>query len=351
MHDLYKLLNELNKNQAPNVILLHGPEDYLTDMAIEAVTGHYMEPEMLPLDFLRFTAGESSIEEIAEAAATLTMFSRGRVIMLSDVDKKEHGHDVIRGEAEERLIALINDMPAGNVLILVSKGKSKTKINNAVKKSGAPYEMRRLTHDELKSFIAKQLSAMECDFDERLAEEIAVLSGYLNNESSSGLHDLVNELRKIAAYSRSGKISRADVAELMADDDNSYVFALSNAVKSKNCDETYRILHNMLTRKQSTFSILPIFIFQFEDMLIYKEMHRGNYPLPEIQKRMGGQIVRLNKARSLADNYTYEEIAELLSLMYALGDHIKSGLLPNSLAIELLLSRMIVPPRPSSHTK
>lgn len=341
MHDLYNLLSELFENKMSKVVLLHGTEQYLTETAINAIAAHYIGEEMRELDFVHFTAGDMDIAKVIESTSTLTMFSTARVTLVTDIDAKQHGSDVLRGEDEEALIGLINNMPEPNILVLTSKGKSKTKILNAVKKNGNLFDMRRLTHDELRSFVIKQLAERGCDCDTDIAEEIAVLSGYLNNEATNGLHDLANDLSKIAAYALGRQVCRSDLADLLADDANSYVFALANAVKSKNGEEAYRILRNMLAKKQSTFSILPIFIFQFEDMLVYKEMSKAGFSKADMQKHMGNQPFRFSKAQSLSKNYTYEELAVLLKMMYSLGDDIKSGLLSDALAIELLISRML----------
>ena len=341
MHDLYNLLNELFENKMSDVVLLHGTEQYLKETAIEAIAVHYIGEGMRELDFVHFNASDMDMVKVIESTSTLTMFSPARVTLVTDIDAKQHGSDLLRGEAEEALIDLIKAVPEPNILILTSKGKSKTKIVNAVKKNGKLFDMRRLTHDELRSFIIKQLAERDCDCDTDIAEEIAVLSGYLNNEASSDLYELANDLSKIAAYSQGRRVTRSDVTDLLADDANSYVFSLANAVKSRNGEEAYRILKNMLAKKRSTFSILPVFIFQFEDMLVYKEMSKAGFLKADMQKNMGNQPFRLSKAQSLSKNYSYEELAALLKIMYSLGDDIKSGLLSDALAIELLISRML----------
>ena len=96
----------------------------------------------------------------------------------------------------------------------------------------------------------------------------------------------------------------------------------------------------MLNAGSDVFAVTGMLINQFELILEVKEFKEDAMSMPEIVKIMKIHEFRIKKAIQAADRFTKTKLKEILVQLYEIDRNIKTGVLEQNLALELLVGRI-----------
>ena len=102
----------------------------------------------------------------------------------------------------------------------------------------------------------------------------------------------------------------------------------------------FRLLNNILTGGGEVFSIIGLLVNQFELMYEAKELKDDGMTGEQIAKTLKVNGYRVKKAMSAADKLSYKRLRSILNQLYETDRNIKTGVMEQSLALELLIGRM-----------
>ncbi len=346
-HAFQTIGKDLKAGTISNLVLLCGEEQYLVHWAAEQLVNKYINKACESLDFTKLDAEGLTIDKIKESCETLSMLSERRVVLLSEfppaLGQKLKGFS----ESDEKeLLEYVKDIPETCLLIITAgmpaepKSKKKSKLYTAVSKLGTVYDFGPLSGAQLRSFIVKRLKASGKLCRNSVVDLLIEDSGYGNKEIDYNLYNLENDIKKIIAHSDGDEIVSSDVALTISTNLETNVFAMLDAISRNRKDEAYRLLHNLLVSGEGVYRLLALISSQLELILETKEMRDEGMNLGQIQKQLGIHEFRIKKAMSVTEKYSTEGLKKILSKAYEIDGNIKTGLLDQTLALELFLAEI-----------
>ncbi len=339
-HALKTMARDVKAGEIPPVIVLCGKEQYLVEWSIRLILDKFVNPETKVLDSVRFSDESISLESLMEACETLSMFSERRVVIVSDFTLLAGGQQKGFSEADEAALAeYVKSVPEGTVLIFTCENPDKRKkLYKACAAAGKIYEFDTLSENDLVSFIIKQLKAEGKISSQTVISGLIADCGYYNKETDYTLYNLVNDLKKIAAYADGPEITMKDVAEVISGSLETYIFALIDSISSGHRGDAFKLFYNILGSGENSYRILSMIASQYEFMLDVKELSECGFGMEEIAKTLNAHTFRVKKAFQSMEKYTAADLRSLLIRVYDVDRNIKSGLLEQNLALEMLIA-------------
>ena len=345
-HAFQAIGKDIKAGVISNLVFLCGEEQYLVHWAVDLLTKTYVNEACASLDFIKLDPDTLSIDQIKESCETLSMLSPKRVVLIPEFPAASGKKSRNFSESDEKeLIEYFKDIPDSCLLIITAdkpdgKNKKKIKLQEAAAQHGIVYDFTPLTGALLKSYIVKRFKNAGKVCRNSVIDMLIQDSGYGNKEIEYNLYNLENDIRKIVAHSEGMEITGEDVAATVSTNLETNVFAMLDAISRNRKDEAYKYLHNLLVGGESVFGLLSLISSQLELILDVKEMREEGMSPPQIQKRLGIHEFRIKKAWSVTEKYSVAQLKKILSKAYEIDGNIKSGLLEQTLALELFIAQI-----------
>ncbi len=378
LDDGYNMLkNDIKSGEVPSVILLCGDERFLVQWYVNTIIKRYVNKTTEALDFTRLDDKKFSLQNIVEAADTVSMLSEKRVVLVDDFfyaegrkkkkekkDKDEKSKPAVKIEndadeiieeiatgfdSEEEMAALcdyLKEVPDSTLLIFTcGVPDMKSKFVKAVESSGKVYAMKKLKGADLRKFIEKRLKNAGKGARPEVYEEIIKKSGYNDKDSSYKLLNLENDINKIIALSRGENISMADVSAAIAGNRENDIFKMLDAITTGRKDDAYRLMFNSISAGSgsgdgSTFGILVLIIRNLEMILFVKEMRGEGMNLKECQANISAHPYQVEKAWGFSDSFTVKRLKNMCKTAYEIDGNVKKGLISDTLALEMFIANV-----------
>lgn len=345
-HAFQAIGKDVKAGVIPNLVFLCGEEQYLVHWAAELLTKTYINKACESLDFTKLDPDNLTVDQIKESCETLSMLSQRRVVLIPELPAASGKKSRSFSESDEKeLMEYFAEIPETCLLIITAgkpdgKNRKKIKLQDAAEKYGAVYDFTPLTGAQLKSFVVKRFKNAGKVCRNSVIDMLITDSGYGNKEIEYDLYNLENDIRKIVAHSSGTEILPEDVEKTISTNLETNVFAMLDAISRNRKDEAYRLLHNLLVSGESVFGLLSLITSQLELILEVKEMREEGMSAGQIQKLLGVHEFRVKKAMSVTEKYSVSQLKKILSKAYEIDGNIKSGLLEQSLALELFIAQI-----------
>lgn len=345
-HAFQAIGKDVKAGRVPSLVFLCGEEQYLVQWAAELLTKSYVNKACESLDFIKLDPENLTVDQIKESCETLSMLSPKRVVLIPELPaasgRKSRN---FQESSEKELMEYFQHIPDTCLLIITagkpdSKSKKKIKLQEEAAKYGTVYEFTPLTGALLKSFIIKRFKTAGKVCRNSVIDMLITDSGYGNKEIEYDLYNLENDIRKIIAHSSGDEILPEDVEASISTNLETNVFAMLDAISRNRKDEAYRLLHNLLVSGESVFGLLSLISSQLELILEVKEMREEGMGPAQIQKKLKVHEFRIKKALGVTEKYSVSQLKRILSKAYEIDGNIKSGLLEQSLALELFVAQI-----------
>lgn len=341
-HHYKKFENDLKNGIIKNVLLLYGKEQYLVKWAISAVVKKYVNDEYRVFDFFEIDPEKATASDIIESCETLSLFSERRVVCLPGFAPVSEGKLKNFSEQDEKLLAdYMNEIPDTCILIMTSeKIDGRRKLCKEIASRGGAYNFEPLDERTLRAFIEKHFNLEGKNIKASVIGELIACSGYFHKETGYTLFNLENEIKKISAHCEGDEISLSDVLEAVSGDDETYIFALIDAIGRNEKPEAFRLLHNIIGSGSDYYRILSLIASHFEIILEFKELKEEGKPLSQMQRVLGVHEFRLRKAAGTAGLYSKTKLKKILKEIYQIEKMHKTGVMDPVLALEILISEV-----------
>jgi len=345
-HAFQAIGKDIKTGDISNLIFLCGEEQYLVNWAVELLVKTYVNEACAALDLVRLDPDTLTIDQIKESCETLSMFSPKRVVLIPELPAASGKKSRYFSDSDEKeLIEYFGVIPDSCLLIITAgkpdgKSKKKIKLQDAAEKYGRVYDFTPLSGALLRSFIVKRFKNAGKVCRNSVIDTLIQDSGYGNKEIEYDLYNLENDIRKIIAHSDGTEIVAADVASTVSTNLETNVFGMLDAISRNRKDEAYRLLYNLLVGGESVFGLLSLISSQLELILDVKEMREEGMNPGQIQKQLGIHEFRVKKAWGVTEKYSVNQLKKILSKAYEIDGNIKSGLLEQTLALELFIAQI-----------
>jgi len=345
-HAFRRISDDIRDREVPGLVLLCGSEAYLIEWARELLSERFTNDAARPLDLAVFEEGTYSFEDIKEACETLPVLSEKKVVVAENLEAVwGKGEKWFSKEDRKSLGEYAADVPDSTMLIITAPGSLKdnkkySHLTDVIRKNGRIYEFTSLNDRDLKGFIAKTMKqrgkSMSVDTMDMLISE----SGYMNNDIDYGLYNLLNDLKKAMDLSEGEVVGAEAVAESISGNLEHNVFKMLDAVSQDNKEEAFRRLHEMLVSGEPAPKLLATIANHLELMLQVREMDKEGRSVQQMKSALNVHEFRIKKAKNFAARYSAEELCRILERAFKADTDIKTGLLNEELALEMLVAEI-----------
>lgn len=242
-----KLKKDLSAGKPGQLYIFHGEETYLRDHYLGRLREAILTGGLGEFNRHNIGAKEMSPHALEEAVDCLPMMAERTLVEVADFDLFKAGE-------KEEYIRILSNLPDYCCLIFVYdvleyKPDARTKLAQAVKAHGTAVNFPRQGQRELTDWVRRHFKALDKDIDPRLCWELIELCGDL-------MHNLQQEISKIAAYAKEDHITRADIEAVAAPQLSAVVFRIADAIGEKNFDRAAATLGELYQMQKTPYEIL-----------------------------------------------------------------------------------------------
>lgn len=340
-HAFQTFHRDLREGNFPSVIFMYGEEEYLIEWACKSLAKKYVDAAAVDVDFVRWEQKESS-GDLTEVCNTFSVFSERRVVWARELPAliKKNVRGWSERDTEKILEYMENPNPMCILVLSCCKPDSSGKLYKALKKKCRVYEFGRLDRSQLTAFAAKRFDAAKANADRAALRYLIEETGYFHRDTVYDLYNLENDIKKLAAYRGGEPIREEDIDAVLKGDMDKFAFDFLDAVTSGQKGKALRLLHNILGSGGEVYGVLGLLINQFELMLEAKELKAEKMNKDEIAQKLSMNSYRVGKALSFADKFSEEKLKDILTRFYEADRSIKTGVMEQTLALELIIGGM-----------
>lgn len=341
-HSFKTFSDNIKNNDISDVILMCGTEDYLINWAVKSLVQKYINENSKQTDYVVFDQDITNINQIIDACNTFSILSSKKIVWVKNFTPI--AKETSKGYTDGDIVALENYINSSNssTILVLSVNEINKKIN-LVKKivsAGQIYDFSKLEYGQLAAFANKRFRQAKIIAEPRIVKSIVEASGYYNKETDYRLYNFENDLVKMIAHSDGIKITEEDIKASINGDMETFVFNLLDAVSKNQKDNAFRLLNNILDSGGTFFPLLGLIISNFEIILEVREFRDDGLSLTEIIKKLKIHEFRVKKAAIFSEKFSREKLRNILSDLYEVDRNVKTGLLGQKMALEIVIARI-----------
>lgn len=253
-------LAPLREGEPGPLYFIHGKERYLVDRAVEILRARVLDPRTRDFNYELFYGKEAGASRIAQAARTLPMMAKRRLILVRDADE-------MKGDELGGLIAYVSDPAPESCLVFVAeKADQRLKFFAAFKKHGVLIKLDPLYERQLPDFVRGEARARGVTLQPDAVTMIV-------DEIGAELGQLADAVERLAIYAGERKqITAEDVDKVVATTRQRNVFELANAVGSGDRARALAVLSSMLGARESGVRIVAMLARHLRQLWITSEL-------------------------------------------------------------------------------
>lgn len=315
--------SDLKSKQFKHIYLLFGEEAYLVRQYKHALLAALV-PEGDEMNFTRYREKEFDEASMIETANTLPFFADYRVILVEDSGCFERKCELL-----EDYIDHIED--TAYLIFVEDKVDKRKALYKKVQKIGDTEELKLPDEAVLKRWMGKRI---------RQAGLNITVSAWASFYARTGdsMDNMSNEMDKLISYCAGQEaIREEDVDAICASWVEDKIFDMIEAIAAKNPKRVMDLYRDMLLKRESPLRILILLRSQFVRLLTLKEMSRRREKDADISKATRIPQFYIGKNLNLANNFSTEDLSELLARAGDLEAEIKTGRIKEQTGLEMLM--------------
>ncbi|WP_010531049.1 DNA polymerase III subunit delta [Lentibacillus jeotgali] len=330
------VLQQIKQKQIAPVYLLYGTESYfiqtITKHLSEAVLGS--ETENLSV----YDLEETPIQEVITDAETYPFFGGKKLIYANNPSFLKAKPDKLPFEHNlDSAIQYLSQPVDYSVIVFTApyeKIDERKKITKAIKQYSAVAECNPIRDYELKNWIKNLAGSMQITIEEDAYD-------MLETELSTNLHQVKNELTKLALHvGQNGLVTKEIAENLIAHTETSSSLRLVDAVIERNLHKAISIYKDLEKMKEDPIGLIALLAFQFRTILHVKLLNQKGYSQSQMQKRIGAHPYVIKMASQRERKFATERLESIIDKLTQTDTAIKQGRMEKELAFELLLHEL-----------
>ncbi|MCD6182169.1 MAG: DNA polymerase III subunit delta [Candidatus Cloacimonetes bacterium] len=231
----YEFLRRFPKEKPVSVYLIFGPETYLIDKVLKAITKRFVTPDSEDFDYAQFYGDTAKSSDLLEQLDMMPFLAAKRVLLLRRLDEMDI--------ADRNAIAEYCKNPMDTTILVLTATKTdkrqvawKTIMNNAtVVQCKQPYDAR-----DIQRWVTNELRDRNIIMD-RAAVEL------FSNSVENDYMVASNELEKVLIYAKgSARISLAAVHACVGKSRSNSIFELQNTLGMRDRKKALTMLESMI---------------------------------------------------------------------------------------------------------
>lgn len=341
--DYAALEKSLQRQVISPVYLFYGEETYLRDGILDKfkalVPGEVRDFNMDIVD-----NKDTGLEAIVGMAMTMPFMSEKRLVIVKNAgffkakrknrgDGSEEGNEKEEktDNTEKSLLSYLEEPVNSTCLIFCTDSiDKKRKIYKAIEKQGQVVEFSPLKGRDLNEWIDRRARNLGKIIEPKAMAGLITAVG-------SDLQHLSTEMEKLACYSRTERITAADVTQMVSKTAELSVFELVDAVGDRNYEKAIKMAREMVFLGEPVIKLLFMVARQFRLILRSKDLYQKGYAEKQVAGQLQVHPYVAQKCIRQAKNFTMDELILALEKILKADSDIKNGRQDPMLALELLI--------------
>lgn len=310
----------IKQNQFKQCYLLYGTEEYLKKLYKNKLkTGIIGDEDTM--NYTYFEGKSIEIPKVIEVAETLPFFSERRLILIQNSGLFKTAND---------LADYIKTMPDYCYIVFVeSEVDKRNRLYKAVKEVGYISEMNGMDEKDIQLWVAQLLKRG----GKKITRDTLL---YFLNKSGTDMEGMVQEVEKLICYAMDKEvITVEDIDAVCVTQVSNQIFLMIDAIASRKQRQALDLYYDLLTLREKPMSILFLITRHFNILLQIKELKGQNRN--DVAKKVGVPPFAVQKYMSQADNFTKQGLIESLKDCAKMEAQVKTGLMTDQMAVELLI--------------
>lgn len=326
MNGMEIINRHIDSGKFSGVYLLCGAEKYLLGQYKDKLISSLIDIS----DTMNYTVykGDSvRAEEIGEVARTLPFFSGRRVILVCDSDYFKKGNSYME--------SVIESLPDTTVLIFAETAIDKrNRLYKMVAGCGTIAVFDTPDERTLLRWVKSLFTGEGLTVDDPAVYKLVESVG-------TNMWQLVNEAEKLKSYCLETGVVTVDAVEtLCVNQIEGKIFDMMEALSRRDRLRTMQLYDDLLQLREPAMRILFLITRQFVLLLKTKLAVEQGHTKGQLASLLKLPPFVVKKYISQCDGYTYSQLLERVNWCQETDTEIKSGILKDNLAVELLIVRL-----------
>ena len=290
------LILKISQGQTEAFYFLYGPETFYQTEVIQALIKKWITEDNRDFNLETFDARESTVSHWLGSARTLSFVGGTKLVVVRNL------HEAVPQDQDAQTLIDYAQSPIPEACVVVTADKVDRK--------------RKLfkTLTKLKTAVACEAPKENEHWLRKQAEEAGYslssdAARFLINRVGPRPGILAKELEKTLLYAGKNKsVSERDVAEVVGESKLENVFALTDALKTKNPEKALRLLNNQIDHGEEPIKILGTIAWQLRMIWEVKHYQQKNLPSGQIAKVMGAHPFMVEKALQHTRRFSTQQL-------------------------------------------
>jgi len=292
------LILKISKGQLEPFYFLYGPETFYQTEVIQALIQKWITEDNRDFNLETFDARESTVNHWLGSAKTISFLGGTKLVVVRNL------HEAVPKDQEAQTLIdyAQSPIPEACVVITADKVDRKRKLFKTLTGLKTAVACEAPKENELANWLRKR--AGEAGYS--LSPDAA---RFLVNRVGARPGILAKELEKTLLYAGKNKsVSEKDVSEVVGESKLENVFALTDALKTKNPEKALRLLNNQIDHGEEPIKILGTIAWQLRMIWEVKHYQQKNLPSGQIAKEMGANPYVVEKALQHTRRFSTQQL-------------------------------------------
>ncbi len=318
---MQRLSDEIKSGQFHTLYLIYGEEDYLRRQFRDRLKSALAADDDT-MNFTCFRGNETQTEKVIDLAETMPFFAERRVILIE-------GSGLFKKDGD-RLADYVKEKPDSTTIIFEeSEIDKRSRLYKTVADIGLADEMARQPVPVLEKWVVSMLKK------EGRSITAADLHYFLSLTGDD--MDLIsNEFEKLICYTIGcNAVTRADMDAVCIRQIDDQIFKMIEEMSAHHQQSALRMFMDLLALDEKPFRLLSLIVRQYNILLEAKQLEMSGAGRREINERLPHYYTQ--KYIDQAKCMTIGEITDALVKCEDVDESIKTGRMPDEIAIEILV--------------
>ena len=286
---------------------------------------------------------EIMLDQLLSSIETLPFMDERKIVIVKDFELLIKGKKKNFSDKEEKIfIEHLENIPDTTVLVFAVYGDidKKKNIVKKISKNGIVYNCEKISDMDLFKWTRKRFDENQITIENAQVMYFIESTGYKDKNNEFTLSDIENEIKKISSFAgKDTKVTNEIIDRLSQKKIENDIFKLIDYIGEKNSQNAIKILNDMINEGESVLGIFAMINRQFKIVLQVKELLNKGMNNKSIADKLKMSLFVVNKSIKISRNFTESMIIDMLNYILESDYKIKNGLMRDTLAIEMLVSK------------
>lgn len=310
-----------------SLYLCYGNEDYTKNQYVNNIKDKIIDSSYEIMNLERHDGKTLTADQIIDFAETMPFMSERRLMIIKNSGFFKNG----RKDESTKLLDYLDKVPSSACIIFMENDIDKrTSLYKKTNKFHTVLEFNTPSDKEIVNLVKKELDGYDIQIGDKMIE-------YLVQVVPTGMESVLNEIKKLANYKQTGKVTQLDIDSICTKSLDIRIFELVKMLGNKNTKSVLEIYSNLLEMKESPIGILAMMARQFRMILKVKYMSQKGYTNSSIVSRTGFRSFMVTECMRQASNFTFVQLENAIRECLEADEGIKTGIIKPELGVELIL--------------